>query len=52
MPYFVMEYVEGADLDQITATRRQLGTDERLQLFRKVCGRSPTRTRISSSIAI
>ena len=36
IPFFAMEYVEGERLDQY-CNERQLGTDERLQLFRKIC---------------
>lgn len=36
IPYFAMEYVEGQRLDEHCA-ERQLSTDERLELFRKVC---------------
>src|ERR1700731_3100052 len=37
IPFFAMEYVEGERLDEYCDERR-LGTKERLQLFRKVCG--------------
>ncbi len=36
VPFFVMEYVEGQRLDDY-CNERHLGTEERLQLFRKVC---------------
>src|SRR5438309_871687 len=36
LPYFVMEYVEGARLDDYSRTK-QLSISERLSLFRKVC---------------
>ncbi len=36
IPFFAMEYVEGQRLDEHCDERR-LSTDERLQLFRKVC---------------
>jgi non-specific serine/threonine protein kinase/serine/threonine-protein kinase len=36
IPFFAMEYVEGERLDTWCDTR-QFGTQERLQLFRKVC---------------
>lgn len=36
VPYFVMEYVEGERLDHFCA-ERNLTTDEKLELFRKVC---------------
>ncbi|MGI8432245.1 MAG: protein kinase domain-containing protein [Chthoniobacterales bacterium] len=36
LPYFVMEYVHGVALTQ-NCEREQLGTSERLNLFRKVC---------------
>jgi len=35
-PYFVMEYVEGAPIDQWCDDRR-LGIDARLELFQKIC---------------
>ena len=37
IPFFAMEYVEGQRLDEY-CDERGLGTKERLQLFRKVCG--------------
>jgi len=37
LPYFVMEYVEGEPLDEFV-NKRQLSVEQRLQLFRKVCG--------------
>ncbi len=36
VPYFIMEYVEGERLDDY-CRRRSLTTNERLELFRKVC---------------
>ncbi len=36
-PYFVMENVEGRPIDRYCDTKR-LGTAERLELFRRVCG--------------
>lgn len=36
LPYFVMEYVEGEDIDEYCA-RRSLSLNARLELFRKVC---------------
>ncbi|MEY2541772.1 MAG: eukaryotic-like serine/threonine-protein kinase [Verrucomicrobiota bacterium] len=36
IPFFAMEYVEGERLDHY-CNERQLATEERLQLFRKVC---------------
>ncbi|MEO6969457.1 MAG: protein kinase [Chthoniobacterales bacterium] len=36
IPYFIMEYVDGERLDQYCRNRR-LTTNERLELFRKVC---------------
>ena len=36
IPFFAMEYVEGERLDQY-CDERQLSTEERLHLFRKVC---------------
>lgn len=36
LPYFVIEYVEGAPLDKY-ADEHRLSTSERLQLFRRVC---------------
>ena len=36
LPYFVMEYIEGAPLDQYCDTHK-LSTTERLKLFRTVC---------------
>ncbi|MEO6872537.1 MAG: serine/threonine-protein kinase [Chthoniobacterales bacterium] len=36
LPYFVMEYVEGTTLTKYCETQ-QLGAEERLKLFRKVC---------------
>src|SRR5437899_4251022 len=36
LPFFVMEYVEGQRLDDY-CNERHLATEERLQLFRKVC---------------
>jgi non-specific serine/threonine protein kinase/serine/threonine-protein kinase len=37
MPYVVMEYVEGEPIDRYCENHR-LSVDERLKLFRKVCG--------------
>ncbi len=37
LPYFVMEYVEGVPIDAFCA-QHQLSVDDRLTLFRKVCG--------------
>ncbi|MEM7351980.1 MAG: serine/threonine-protein kinase [Acidobacteriota bacterium] len=37
LPYFVMEYVEGVPIDAFCEQSR-LSVDERLDLFRKVCG--------------
>jgi serine/threonine-protein kinase len=36
VPFFVMEYIEGQRLDDY-CNEHHLGTEERLQLFRKVC---------------
>ena len=36
LPYFVMEYVKGEPITDYSATR-EVGTSERLDLFRKVC---------------
>ncbi len=37
LPYLVMEYVEGAPLD-VYCDRHALNTEDRLKLFRQVCG--------------
>lgn len=37
LPYFVMEHIEGQPID-LYCSSHKLGTDERLKLFRVVCG--------------